>query len=35
VVKRFQKENGLQVDGIPGPITKSKIKALLAKETED
>jgi hypothetical protein len=30
VVKRFQKENGLQQDGVPGPITKARIRALLA-----
>ena len=34
VVKRFQKKNGLQVDDIPGPITKAKIQALPAEEAE-
>lgn len=31
VVKRFQKENGLQQDGVPGPITKARIQALLTE----
>ena len=28
---RFQQANGLQVDGIAGPITKKKIKELLGE----
>ncbi|RMF87487.1 MAG: peptidoglycan-binding protein [Nitrospinota bacterium] len=30
-VRKFQRRHGLQVDGIAGPITKGKIRELLAE----
>jgi murein L,D-transpeptidase YcbB/YkuD len=32
VVMRFQKKYGLQVDGIPGPMTKAKLKEVLEEK---
>jgi peptidoglycan hydrolase-like protein with peptidoglycan-binding domain len=31
-VRKFQEQNGLQIDGVAGPITKQKIHEVLKKD---